>query len=385
VAFKCEIRCSDHEEFGFDGFLHTITRTGNGVDDQWSPWPSGVDGRPYPYDVDTANNPVEHEAYVIFTQTGAATLPGRPLPVVRRGEIGVLRFNPDGSLTGPTPIRLPQGAVPPFPTNGFGRVSATVANSRLSVCGLARRHIWIIRRDRTVDHDDGTPEDRIFQQWVTPEDILGNRDFVDVACASVWNPATASDDLHVFGVTQDGHLLRTVNPGGQLSSWTSWEDVEVSLSRDLGEVRHVDAAGRPSHAQLAVVISTEDGNAWYFENRGSWQHLRNIVLDVNAVTSPINTLISVGEIAVGFCDADVPQTGTEDWQLNILLQDQKRNRLLHTILAGTATSWHSPTGGVISSPSLWKPFTDILAASGRTDPTGLRRLEPPTIGEFPVK
>ena len=386
VTFKCEIRCSDHEAFGFDGFQHTVTRAGSGVDDQWSPWGSAVDSRPFPFDVDTVNNPVEHEAYEVFTLTGAATLPGAPRPVPARGEIGILRFNPDGSVFGPTSIGLPQGPAPPFPTNGFFRVSATVANSLLRVCGLARGDIWIDTRDRTADHADGTPEDRIFrQQWARPEDSLGDRAFVDVACAGVWNPATASDDLHVFGVSQDGHLLRTVSSSGQLSSWTPWEDVEVSLSRDLGWVRHVDAAGRLSHAQLAVVESTEEGNAWYFENRGSWQHLRNIVLDVNAVTSPINTLISVGEVAVGFCDADVPQTGTEDWQLNILLQDQNNNRLLHTILAGTATSWHLPTGGVISSPSLWKPFTDILAATGRTDPTGMRRLDPPTIGEFPVK
>jgi hypothetical protein len=394
VAFKCEIRCPDHNEFGYDGALNIITRAGGGVADQWSPWTFTPDVRPYPYDVDTVNNPLDHEAYSVFTLTGAVPVTGPP-PAIRSGDVGFSRYAWDSSfaLLGTVPISPPQGPVPPFPKKGFARVSAALVNTRLRVCAIARGDIWIETRDRTADRPQGEPEDRIFlQQWARPESALGDREFVDVACASVWNPAMAREDLHVFGVTKDGHLLRSISPAERLlrpwvSSAPAWEDIEASFARDVGEIRHVDAASRRFVNQLAIVASTEDGRAWYFESRGGSNSVTDIVAGVNATTAPFSTLISVGEVAAGFCDADVPPRGGSEveWELNILLEDQDRTRLLHTIRAGVPIEWSPPPGGVVPSPSQWKPFTDILAGSGRSDPTGKRRLDTPTIGEFPVK
>ena len=235
-------------------------------------------------------------------------------------------------------------------------------------------------------NDGGKSESDFFlQQWLQPGVQNGSRKFIDVACAAVLDPATGTEDLHLFGVTSDGHLLRSVNRGADAYEWKSsflgWEDVELTIGQDLGEIRHVDAASRPYRDRLAVVASTADGTAWYLGHRGGWQ-VRNIVASVNGTTAPLNTLISVDEVAVDFCDAEVPyRRGAEDdWELNILLQDTNRRRLLHTILAGVSTEWQ---GGLASSPAQWKPFTDILKASGYRDPRGTRTLAAPTIGEYP--
>jgi hypothetical protein len=397
VAFKCEVRCTDH--IFTDGAEHIITRAGSGVADQWSQGAVPGFSRPYIFDIDTVNNPNDHEAYVVYTVAGGPiiTTPSRPVPY---GGIGFERLLPDGSS---------RSMVFPRPnfagTGGFSRLSAALANSQLYVCAiwnwkgsLAGRggDILVEPRGRTseTNRPEGEPEDRYFRQWWTaPENANGDRDFVDVGCAGVLNPATGVEDLHVFGVTKDGRLLRSVNPRADgRNPWNpsilGWEDVELSIGRELGVIRHVDAASRPHRSQLAVVASTEDGTAWYLGNPGdAGQQVRDIVADVNATTAPFSTIISVGEIAAGFCDYHVePRRGAEDdWELNIILEDQNLPRLLHTILAGVSTQWTASTGGVSSSPSLWKPFTDIFVAVGGLSPAGsaTRSLAPPTIGEFP--
>jgi hypothetical protein len=62
-----------------------------------------------------------------------------------------------------------------------------------------------------------------------------------------------------------------------------------------------------------------------------------------------------------------------------VLENRDRTMLLHIILAGASTAWGPGPGGVVPSPSLWKPFTQLLMATGK------RRLHPPGVGEFPVR
>ncbi len=378
----CDMFCADHIlEFGYDGTLSFTTRTGPGAAERWSPWTTPTtDGRPYPNDIDIVYNRDDHESYQVFTLKGALPVVGRP-PSPGIGDIGYLRRKADGSQTSTLALNISGG----LPRN-FSRVSAAVVNHQLHVCGLTGGSINVEARNRTSPGD--TSEARTFlDAWVDPAVKLGPFNFVDVGCAGVYNPKTATDDLHVLGVTKEGLLLRTVHPGsvtvGTLA-WSPWEDVETSLGRDLGEFVRVDAAARPLRAHLAVTAVANDGRVWYIPDRGGWGAPHDVVADVNLITAPFTTIVTVDEVAAAFCDADVPprRGADDDWELNIVLRVPATNRLLHTILAGVSTQWGAgPGGGAPASPSLWKPFTDLTNLTGYNDMAGRRHLEGFTISE----
>ncbi|MGW5666758.1 hypothetical protein [Micromonospora sp. NPDC003776] len=376
--------------------MYLTTRSGSGVDNSWSQFTQiKGEGRPYPLDADVTYSPDHRESYQMWTWAGAR--PVTPLPGL--GELAFVWRKADGTQ----PAGVDGLSVNVNPTPSFERISTTMVDRRLHICGVAYGGAWgdganngdIVVNAREEDPDlHYSATYQFLQAWHYVESVAGHRDFVDVACATVFNPATATEDLHLFGVTRDGHLLRTVHTGpitgpisgsskGKWRGW--WEDMKVVWGGGLGKVVRVDATSRYHRDQLAVVAVTDDGRAWYTgtSNSGTWTTPRDIVAGVNAVTAPISQVINVDDVAIAFCDANVPhRVGSEsDWELNIVLRSSDKKQLLHTVLAGVSTQW--ATVGPGSSPSLWKPFVDLLDAAMYTDLSGRKYLSGFAVGEQP--
>jgi hypothetical protein len=160
------------------------------------------------------------------------------------------------------PIPVPIAREPRF----FTSVSVAGVREQLHVCALSNGRIWHIsrRNNPSVQADLSGFDDWGF--WTDVESQAGgNRGpFVDVSCASVRNPTTGSDDLHVCALSRSttGRLWHTIGTGpltaNGFSTWTPL--VNVGQAAGLPWALHVDCAG--NRGQLHLAVATGPGAAW---------------------------------------------------------------------------------------------------------------------------
>jgi hypothetical protein len=235
----------------------------------------------------------------------------------------------------------------------FHRVSGAVVEGKLHICatetqGQVERNIF----DPATGH---------FEGWTDIEMHSGSEvgNFVDVACASVVNPATGLEELQVCGVTDDGHLWHSVESPPR--TFTHFADVEYANGRDVGTFKRVDCAG--NKGQLHLVGVTTSGRAWHtIRIPGGWSGFEDVLDQAPADPSTLTPPGSHGgmlDVAIGFCNDYVPADGPRDVsQLNVVLTEdggqRGDSRIWHTIRATNTVAW-SPG----SVPTHWRPMRDL--------------------------
>lgn len=239
-----------------------------------------------------------------------------------------------------------------------------------------------------VEGDQGQIERQIYDPfdtnpygagWTDLELHIGSETgaFVDVGCAGVFNPARGVEELHVCGVTHDGRLWHSMeSPRGTFSPFG---DVSAQ-SGDVGQFERVACAGNAS--QLHLVGLTVDHRPWYTARNaaGGWRPFEN----VHDQTRPLPPLLgptppplpgnNYRDVAIGFCNAEVPPDGNRDVaQLNIVLTGQG-DQIWHTIRATNPVWW-----GADGTYRNWRPMQDLGPVINRgslspVPPTTIPRL-----------
>ena len=139
----------------------------------------------------------------------------------------------------------------------FVRVGLAEVNAELHVCGATSDgHLW-----HTIRRANGL--------WLPFEDVEGQAgdrgSFTDVDCTGVI--VGVSSELHVCGVTSDGHLWHAIRRND--GSWIGFGDVK-SQAGDRGTIQDVACAGVAD--ELHVCAVSGDGRLWHAIRRrdGSW-------------------------------------------------------------------------------------------------------------------
>ena len=216
----------------------------------------------------------------------------------------------------------------------FSRVSGASVAGKLHVCAVETTG----QIERTIFD----PATNRFEGWTDIELRVGETGrFIDVACASVFNPATNVEELHVCGVTDDGRLWHSREL--PFRTFSGFGDVE-GVAGEGGEFTRVDCAGNAS--QLHLVGITTYGVAWHtVRGAASWRPFEN----VHDSLYPSKPAI-YSDVAIGFCNWEVPPDGQRDVsQLNVVLIERNNNSIWHTIRAANPVQWSAAprraTGG----------------------------------------
>jgi hypothetical protein len=245
----------------------------------------------------------------------------------------------------------------------FTGVSIAGVREELHVCALARSleagDLWHIyrRNNRTAHAEAGGFDD--WSNWTDIKRMTGDTSplrFRAVSCASVRNPTTGTDDLHVCAV--GGKLVHAIGSGDLSSSgfskWTGFSDVGTAARIPAGAI-DVDCAG--NRGQLHMVVTTVTG-VWHTIRNpsGVWAQATNVV--AAAGMPPGVTRIFPGNVAIGFCNDGVRTDGGSDYsQLNVAITNAyASDPIYHTVRSTNPIAW---TEG--AAPSYWKPATDLRA------------------------
>jgi hypothetical protein len=268
---------------------------------------------------------------------------------------------PSGQTGGPLGTDRGRGGI-------FERVSAATVEGKIHICaveadGQIERNIF--------DPANAGPDP--FDGWTDIEMKLGSDRgrFVDVACASVVNPATTLEELHICGVTNDGGLWHSVESPSR--TFTVFGDVK-GVSGDVGQFNRVDCAGNKSQLHL-VGVTRNAVKAWHtIRIPTAWSPFAN-VLD-QATGGP--TAGYFLDVAVGFCNDGVPPSGNSDVsQLNVVLTgpptqisgpSPRPSGIWHTIRSTNPVQW-TPQANATN----WRPMQDLSPILNHTvsspDPT----------------
>jgi hypothetical protein len=278
--------------------------------------------------------------------------------------------------TGPGPgVIIPAGRVFNGPDNpsGFLLVSVASVRDELHVCAIGwNRRLYHVYRQKT------DPFHNNWSQWTDIEFRAGERGrFIEVGCAGVYNPATGMQDLHLCGVTGDGHIWHAVGSGTLsnlgFSNWSPLADVGGVIG-ERGNFFDVDCAGNRGQLHLvALTASPEEGDA----DRRVWHTIRNPgggwapptdVLAAAGIPADARPFTPSG-VAIGFCNAGVRPGPSDFSQLNVAISGRTETpapsigRVIYTIRSTNSIEWRPG-----SSPSLWKPAIDLLAETHAPTP-----------------
>ena len=228
----------------------------------------------------------------------------------------------------------------------FSRVSGASVAGKLHVCA--------VETDGQIERNIFDPATSRFEGWTDIELRVGETGrFIDVACASVFNPATNVEELHVCGVTDDGRLWHSRE--SPFRTFSAFGDVE-GVAGEGGEFTRVDCAGNAG--QLHLVGITTRGVPWRtVRNATSWLPVEN----VHDAIYP-STPVIYRDVAIGFCNWDVPRDGERDVsQLNVVLTERNTNKIWHTIRATNPVQWSAAP-----APGNWRPVQDLSPVINRT-------------------
>jgi hypothetical protein len=252
----------------------------------------------------------------------------------------------------------------------FSRVSIASVNEELNVCAVTASGGQIPRgRILRVVRSNANPFDAEPSKWgggwFDVESLGGGEKgkFVDVGCAGVVNPSTQKEELHICGVTEDGHLWHAVEPAPRTSSagatFSILGDVEGHAGEE-GDFVRVDCA--PDKSQLHLVGVTSAGRVYHTIRNpsGSWRPFEDVL--TAAAPPPFSWLAKMKDVAIGYCNDYVAANGASDVsELNVIMLDDSLH-LWQTIRAAVPISW-SPFGG---PAAYWRPHVDFDAAIGRS-------------------
>lgn len=298
-----------------------------------------------------------HILAVIFSQVNVANF-GFDLAEIVQGSNGAWgpfrrmgALVPSGMSGGPLGSDLGRSA-------SFQRISAAVVSGVLSACAVEEK--GQIERNRLVNGQ--------WQGWTDVERATSGKtgiipdgqftdvgQFADVGCASVFDPASGADQLHVCGVTTDGKLWqsRETSPG----ILAPFVDVQAGAGK-VGEFSKVDCAGNKS--QLHLVGITRDGRAWHtiLIPSGAWRPFQNVFdqAQSNGLFSTFSG--NFADVAIGFCNDGVPPSGASDVsQLDAVftsIAPAGNDQIWLTIRAVNPVRWN----GLLAAQN-WKPLKDI--------------------------
>ena len=297
--------------------------------------------------------------------------------------------NPDASWSGVTKLLGYQRLVPTGQTGGplgtdVGRTGVFRRISGASVAG--KLHICAIEAQGQVVRNIFDPTGNQFGGWTDIELTTGSENgrFIDVACAAV--ERNGSEELHVCAVTDNGALWHSMESSG--GTFSPFGDVEGQAG-DVGLFTRVDCAG--NRGQLHMVGLTTDGRAWHTARIPSqWRAFENVTDQArDASTSTTSPQTGFRDVAIGFCNHDVPPDGASDVsQLNVVLTGPRTTApgppptpsgIWHTIRSTNPVSW---TAG--AAPQHWRPIRDLGVQINRTVSSPLPSMTPDLWGGFSI-
>ena len=298
-----------------------------------------------------------HILAVIFSMMNVANF-GFDLAEIVQGSNGVWgpfrrmdALVPSGMSGGPLGSDLGRSA-------SFQRISSAVVSGVLNACAVEDK--GQIERNRLVNSQ--------WEGWTDVERATSGKtgiipdgqftdvgQFVDVGCASVFDPASGAEQLHVCGVTADGKLWqsRETSPG----MFAPFVDVQAGAGK-VGDFTKVDCAGNKS--QFHLVGITKDGRAWHtiLIPSGAWRPFQN-VFDQAQSNGLLSTFSgNFADLAIGFCNDGVPPNAPSDVsQLDVVftsLAPAGNDQIWLTIRAINPVRWN----GMLAAQN-WKPLKDI--------------------------
>jgi hypothetical protein len=257
-------------------------------------------------------------------------------------------------------------------TASFRRISAAVVGGVLNACAVEDKGQIELNRRVNGAWRGWTDAERAMsgKTGIIPDGQFNDvGKFVDVGCASVLNPATGMEEMHICGVTDDGKLWHAIETAPFV--FTSFADVQNAISQ-VGQFIRVDCAGNGSQLQLVGV--TKDGRAWHTIRvpSGAWQPFENVADQANS-NGLLNTFTgSFGDVAIGYCNDGVPPSNTSDVsQLNVVFTSPTPvaggGGIIFTIRAANTIHWN----GALTAQH-WRPLQDISTMiEGPSDVTNI--------------
>jgi hypothetical protein len=239
----------------------------------------------------------------------------------------------------------------------FQRISAAVIGGVLNACAVEDQgQIEVNRRiNGAWEGWTDVERDTSGKSGIIPDGQFTDvGQFVDVGCASVLNPSTGSEELHVCGVTADGKLWHTTETSPFI--FTQFENVQDAIGK-VGDFIKVDCAANQS--QLHLVGITKDGRAWHTERipSGAWAQFENVSDQAGSGGILSSFSGSFGEVAIGFCNDYIPPNGSQDVaQLNVVFTNppQVPQNIWFTIRADNPVQWNAVT------LQKWRPLQDLF-------------------------
>jgi hypothetical protein len=300
-----------------------------------------------------------HVVYVVGPNLGQLPFVGGVAP----GSIAHAVQSYDGGWSAFfLPNRLVTTGQPGGPLGGdlgrqasFLRVSTASVKFELNVCAVeAQGQLEHAIRASVPTPSDGStiPESRRWEIGWTDVERAGAGEkgkFVDVGCAGVYNPATNAEELHICGVTDNGHLWHSIVTG---TSYAPFGDVEGQAG-EKGDFVAVDCA--PNASQLHLVAVNKDGRVFHTVRiaSGTLSPFEDVL---NASAAPFSYLGKARDVAIGFCNAGIPTDGSDLSQLNVVTTGDD---VLHTIYSVNKVDW-----GGLAGERHWMPQVSLASKTG---------------------
>jgi hypothetical protein len=325
---------------------------------------------PNAYDIDqvTISPAVQDFGFPPEVHTVLARHQGTGPGTITLGELMHFKQSYEGQWSTSFPVRE-QGSLRAAERPGFAftRVSLSSVEGELRLCAVTNtgqlRHVF--RRNGQFAGESSL--------WVANEfsdvELFGGGErgnFVDVGCSGVFNPVLNKQELHVCGVTDDGHLWHTTEISGtHPPDFLPLQDVELASGQEVGEFVKVDCAA--NKGQLHLVAVTKAGRALHIIRNpsGGWSAFTDVMNPASPAGS--SYLGTVSDIGIGFCNEDLPENpslGSDVSQLNIVLETS--DGLQHTIRSLNPLPWRP-----LEPPTLWKVHTALSNAIGAGPSGGL--------------
>jgi hypothetical protein len=253
-------------------------------------------------------------------------------------------------------------AVPLPRLSNFTRVSLALVNGELHICAV-RASGELLHVSRTVTAPGATTT--TYRTWLDVESVAGERGkFVNVACAGVRNPSTGTDDLHLVGNTEDGHVWHAVASGpamtgtsGSPSSWTTLNDLENALGTELAYSDITDAGATSGVLNLVSLTGVGNGpfNLMHYVrfNSGSWSGGTDLI--AGAPGAP-PTFVS-GRVAIARCQYGVQPAGRQ----HLAVALQAGNHVYFTVASSSVEDWD---GNSSTTDTYLRPWEDLAVMSG---------------------
>jgi hypothetical protein len=250
----------------------------------------------------------------------------------------------------------------------FARLSGASVEGNLHVCSTTGGQV-----ERNIFNPSGNQ----FEGWTDVEQRIGSDtgNFIDASCAAVLNPANGLEELHVCGVTDDGKLWHSIESPAR--TFSPFGDVKAQTG-DVGRFKRVACTGNAG--QLHLVGLTADGKVWHtIRIPTRWAPFANVIDAVRAESAPDT---GYENLAIGFCNADVPRDGNRDVsQLNVALTNRVDNSgaIWHTIRATNPVQW-APAP---SAPSNWRRIKNLTYSIIYTNPAP-QQTDPELWGDLSI-